>query len=731
MNFKKDPKIKLLIVIVTVISIVLMFPKGQSIESDVTVGSIWTQDDLIATTAFQVMKDEETFERQKREAAEEVHKIFIRKEGVAQEALDSLKSFNTNLLNLIDEDIRADSLDFSNRISFLDKQSYETLKSMRVVDANVSRSYDRKLFEIFNVSERLLKNIYKKGVLSIPFSEIDKDSISILEGKYENIVSKNKFYDKETSVEYIEQYINSRFSAYETVNNAVIQLTTNFIEPNIIFNKQLTDRAIENEVDKVSKTEGIVNENERIVAKHDKITEEIERKIESYRRAKAEQTSQLEQIFQAVGKFIHVIIIFALLIIYIRLFRHKIYFDNSKILLFAIVILFMGFLTFVFSAIEVGAPLELFILVPVASMLITIFFDSRLGFYTTIVVALIAGGLRGNDYVFALTHMFAGALAAYTVRDIKNRSQIFRSFLFILAGYLLSIIAFGLERFDTVDEMLIRSAFAASNALVSPVLTYGLIIFFEKIFKITTDLTLLELTDFNNPPLKELSKKTPGTFTHSMTIGSLVESAAEDIGANSLLARVGAYYHDIGKTINPQGFVENQLSNQNIHEKIDPHKSVSIIVNHVKKGIELAKKYKLPQEVIDFIPMHHGTMVISFFYEKAKEEFGEDKVNIHDFRYPGPKPNTKETALVMLADACESTVRSMQQPEVQKVENIINNLFKARIDDGQLDDAPLTLNDIKKIKESFLGILIGQYHKRVRYPKQDEMENSSGGDNKE
>jgi putative nucleotidyltransferase with HDIG domain len=725
MNFKKDPKIKALIVLITVVLIVLMFPKGQSIESDVTVGSIWTQEDLIATTTFQVMKDEETYEKQKQDAAESVHKIFVRKEGASQSSIDSLKSFNKTLLNLINKDIKNDTTDFSNRVSFLDKQSYETLKSMKVVEAGVAKSYDKRLSNVFNVSELLLKNIYRKGVIDLPFDEIEKDSIAIREGKYERIVPKSRFYDPETASDYIAEYLNNRFSTYESVNESVKQLVSNFIKPNIIFDRRLTDRAVQNAVNKVSRTEGIVNENERIVAKHDKITDEIKRKIESYRRAKAEETSELEQVFQALGKFIHVIIIFALLIIYIRLFRHRIYFDNSKILLFAIVILFIGFLTFIFSEIEVSAPIELFILVPVASMLITIFFDSRLGFYTTIVVSLIAGGLRGNDYVFALTHMIAGALAAYTVRDIKNRSQIFRSFLFILAGYILSIVAFGLERFDTVDEMLVRSAFAASNALVSPVLTYGLIIFFEKIFKITTDLTLLELTDFNNAPLKELSKKAPGTFTHSMTIGSLVENAAEEIGANSILARVGAYYHDIGKTINPQGFVENQLSNQNIHEKIDPHKSVSIIINHVKKGIELAKSYKLPQEVIDFIPMHHGTMVISFFYEKAKEEFGEDNVNIDDFRYPGPKPNTKETALVMLADACESTVRSMQQPEVQKVENIINNLFKARIDDGQLDDAPLTLQDIKKIKESFLGILIGQYHKRVRYPKQDEMENTS------
>jgi putative nucleotidyltransferase with HDIG domain len=358
-------------------------------------------------------------------------------------------------------------------------------------------------------------------------------------------------------------------------------------------------------------------------------------------------------------------------------------------------------------------------------MLLTIIFDSRVGFYGTVVIALIAGGLRGNDYVFTLMNIIAGALSAYTVRDIKNRSQIFRSFLFILIGYVVSIVAFGLESFDSVEQMLVNSAFAASNALISPVLTYGLIIFFERIFKITTELTLLEMTDFNRPLLKELARTAPGTFTHSMTMGTLVENAAESIGANTILARVGAYYHDIGKTLEPNAFVENQMDNMNIHENLDPRKSAEVIINHVKRGIELAREHKLPDEIIDFIPMHHGTMVISFFYEKAKEEYSEENVDIDEFRYPGPKPNTKETALVMLADACESTIRSMSEPDPKKVENVVNNLLKMRIDDGQLDDSPITLRDIKKIKEAFLSILVGQHHKRIRYPKQEEMENNS------
>jgi hypothetical protein len=270
--------------------------------------------------------------------------------------------------------------------------------------------------------------------------------------------------------------------------------------------------------------------------------------------------------------------------------------------------------------------------------------------------------------------------------------------------------------------MLVSTAYAASNALVSPALTFGLIIFVEKIFGITTELTLFELTDFNSPLLKDLANEAPGTFAHSMTIGSMVENAAIRINANPILARVGAYYHDIGKTIKPNGFIENQLNNINVHEQLTPKESIDIIKEHVLGGIELGKKHKLPQEIIDFIPMHHGTMAINYFYEKAVESFGKENVNKDDYRYPGPKPNTRETALLMLADATESAVRSMDEPTPEKIENYINNLFDMRIKDGQLNESPLTFRDIHKIKESFLNILISQHHKRIKYPKQEELE---------
>jgi putative nucleotidyltransferase with HDIG domain len=357
----------------------------------------------------------------------------------------------------------------------------------------------------------------------------------------------------------------------------------------------------------------------------------------------------------------------------------------------------------------------------------TIIFDSRIGFYTTIIFSLVTAALRGNDYSFAAMNIFAGALSVYTVRDIKNRSQIFTSFFYIFLGYIIAIFAFGLEQFASAQNLLIEISLAASNALISPILTYGLLIFFERIFNITTDLTLLELSNFDNPLLKELARRAPGTFNHSMTVGTMAETAAEKIGANPLLARVGSYFHDIGKTITPQNFVENQLNNQNIHENLTPEESVNLIVRHVYEGIELGKENKLPEEIIDFIPMHHGTNVISFFYDKAIKLYGPVNVKPDSFRYPGPKPNTKETAIAMLADSCESAVRSIDEPNLTKVDNVIGNIIRDRIGSGQLSESPITFSDISKIKEAFISILIGQHHKRIKYPKQEEMEKGTSG----
>lgn len=724
-KIQKSRRIKLLMVIATIILIVLMFPKGESLESEIAVNSIWIEDDLIASMSFEILKDPLEYEREKTAAMEFVDEIFVKKIHLPQQVQDSLKSFNNYFLSILDSEIYLKNNKSSNK-TFLSSDSYSTFREIRKQENLVSGGKVLSMNSLFKLMDDIVSRTYRRGFINKTNKEISKDSIAIREGKYQKAFPKNNFYDPLSISQLISSRLQSSFRVKDEVLSAFEEYLLNFLKPNIVLDTKLTEDAKMIAIGKISANRGIVNENERIVAKHDRITQDIKSKIDSYRIAKGADSGFWQRFAQNLGKLVHVIIVFMLFIIYIYLFRKNIYKDNFKVLLIAIIILLISFMAFLVSQLNVKGPVELLILLPVASMLLTILFDSRIGFYGTVVCALIVGGLRGNDYVITVMNIVAGGFAAYTVRDIKNRNQIFRSFMFILLGYVASILAFGLERFESPDQLLIHSAFAASNAILSPALTFGLIIFFEKIFRITTELTLLELSDFNTPVLRELARNAPGTFNHSMTIGSMVESAAEAINANPILARVGAYYHDIGKLANPDGFVENQMTDENLHEELDAKRSAELIINHVAKGIELAKEHKLPKEIIDFIPMHHGTLAVIYFYEKAKEMYGEENVNKDDYRYPGPKPNSKETALLMLADACESAVRSMTEPDPNKIENMINNLFKIRIDDGQLNETPITFHDITVIKEEFVKILISHHHKRIRYPKQEEMENKSG-----
>ncbi len=716
-NFKTDFKIKLLIAFGTVLLIAFMFPTGETIESEVNVGSIWIQDDLIASKTFEILKDPETYRKESQAASSKVLPVFTRDDNVIESSLDSLKRYNKFLQQKLSREEFFKYIPLSN-------SSAEIFYRLKRNPASFNNLHINSFRSLLKLTEELIKRIYNRGLIDQQYADINRDSITVRQGKYERINPKTFYFDISSVSKFIESFLRANVGNDDELISALTEYIFYFLKPNINYSYDETQLAIQTAIDRVPKVVGIVNENERIVAKHDRITPEIKQKIDSYRIAKGEEITFSGKITQGIGKFLHIGIILLPFILYIYLFRKKIFNDNVRILLISIIFLFISF--FAYSIYQLNLPVgaELLVPVAVASMLLTIIFDSRVGFYGTVVTSLIVAGLRGNDYIFAVMNIVAGALTAYTVRDIKNRSQIFRSFFFILVGYFVSIVAFGLERFDTLNQMGFSLIYAASNALISPVLTYGLIIFIEKIFAITTDLTLLELTDFNHPLLKELARKAPGTFNHSMIIGTMVESAAVEISANPILARVGAYYHDIGKLIKPTAFVENQSASENIHDKLKPEESVKIIVEHVTKGIELAKEYNLPQEIIDFIPMHHGTIVLKYFYEKAKELYGEANVNINEFRYKGPKPNTKETALVMIADACESTIRAITEPTPIKIENVIDNIIEDRINDGQLDNSNLTFRDIKKIKESFKNILLGQHHKRIRYPKQDEMENN-------
>ncbi len=719
-NKKSGMKVKILIGLATVVLITFMFPRGESIESELTVGSVWTHEDLIAPFSFPIKKDPKVYQNEVNAAVSTVYPVFVKSTNASIRSLDSLENYNAYLQKISSENNLNDTSGDQNP-TFLSDESFNTIKSLFKRERTSAGEQRVTVKRFIDAIKAAINNLYKKDIILIPDNITRKDSVAVRTGNFDNVDTVGKYLTMQHAIDQLNRILEKE-NFPSDITNAAEEYAAHFVFPVLVYNQAYTQEEISQARNNVSKYSGIVNENERIVAKHERISKETKLKIDSYKEAKGEKLADDSDLLQMIGKGLHISFLLSLLTIYLFLFRKKIFYDNRKIFLFAINFVFLSFVTYLINQISVNAPIQFFIFIPVSAMLLTIIFDSRVGFYSTVILCLVTGAIRGNDYSFMATNLFASALSVYTVRDIKNRSQIFRSFLFILLGYVVSISAFGFERFAPAESILIEYGFAGTNALISPVLTYGLLIFFERIFKITTDLTLLELSNFDRPLLKELARKAPGTFNHSMTMGTLAEAAAEKVGANPLMARVGAYYHDVGKTISPQNFVENQLNSQNVHENLSPEESVSIIAKHVVEGINLAKEYDIPQEIIDFIPMHHGTMIMSFFYEKAKKLYGEEKVNVDDYKYPGPKPNSKETAIIMLADGCESAVRSIDEPDPAKVENLISKIIKSRVDDGQLDDSPITFSDISKIKEAFTGILLGQHHRRIRYPKQDEME---------
>ena len=720
-KLKSGKRIKILIGLLSVLFIVILFPEGESIESEVNVGSIWIHEDLIAPFSFAINKDADIYAAEIKAVSQQVLPIYTKEGNAKPASIDSLKLYNRHITFAIDSIMKGKYPENYNP-TFLTNKSFAEFRALKRAEKYETAKKYASLSEVLSFLEKIISTPYYTEIYDAAASP-ERDSISVRIKNEDVVYPRSKFLSLPDAKKMVSGLIEKRNYPLE-LKIALIEYVHHFVYADLIYNKEYTSEELAQVKKNVSRFSGIVNENERIIAKHDRVTKETKLKIDSYRNAKGEKTSLGGRALQFLGKFLHISLLLSLLVIYLFSFRKKIYHDNDKLLLLAINITFLALITYIINSMPVNAPIQYLIFIPSASMILTMIFDSRVGFYSTVIIALITGALRGNDYAFAAAQLMAGGLSVYTVRDIKNRNQIFRSLTYIFLGYAISIVAFGLERFASVQNIVEELSFAAINSLVSPILTYGLMIFFERIFRITTDLTLVELSSFDRPLLKELARRAPGTFNHSMTMGTLAEAAAEEIGANPLLARVGAYYHDIGKIVRPHNFVENQLDNKNIHEELAPEESVELIKRHIQEGVNLAKDNNLPVEIVSFIPMHHGTTVMSFFYDKALKLYGEN-VNMKGYRYSGPKPNTKETAIVMLADGCESAVRSIDKPDAAKVENIINNIFKVRIEDRQLDESPLTFSDIDKIKDIFSSILLGQHHKRIRYPSQDDYEKSS------
>lgn len=726
---------KAALALVLILLLALMFPRGEQVEFDAKIGAVWAQKDLIAPFSFPILRDELEYSRDVEEARRNVFPVFERDPASLTNQVDSLRNFFRSVRDGVDAfQLYRRSLRAGSPSTAADSAAFE-IRSSRVDIPFSLREWEalRGLAESgrLEVVEQLLVDaageFLNVGILDTNKSQLGRADIALRRGNVEEIVPAARFHDLTDIIGLLEQKLNARYGGQSVEMALAYKIGVTHILPDVRFNGAATRQAIAAAADAVPRTVGFVQENERIVSKHERIMADTKLKLDSYTRARAERGRTSDRPTQLLGTVLHVAITILLFGIYLYLFRKRIVGSNRKLALIALLMLLVSSAAWVTREVEVNGPVEYLVVIPAASMLLTIFFDSRVGFYGTVILAYLVGGIWGNDYSLALAGLIGGALSVYTVRDMKNRTQIFRSLGYIFLGYAVAIVALGLERYEDLPLVAGKLSYALANAVISPVLTYGLLIFLEKTFRLTTDLTFIELAQFNHPLLRMLAEKAPGTYHHSMAMATLAEAGAAAVGANVVLARVGAYFHDIGKIIKPTYFVENQKGSRNRHDRLAPRMSSLIIAAHVKEGISLAREYRLPEEIVEFIPMHHGTTRMDYFYHKAVElarnsddETKIDEINEQDYRYPGPRPRTRETGIMMLADAIEAAVRTIEEPTPQRIEDLVNEMVKRRLDDGELDECPLTLADLRSIKAAFVNVLVGIYHSRVRYPEVEQ-----------
>jgi len=366
---------------------------------------------------------------------------------------------------------------------------------------------------------------------------------------------------------------------------------------------------------------------------------------------------------------------------------------------------------------------ELYIPFSLIPMLVMVLFNrTEIALVITVLSSIVIASLAGNNFYLAMLSLISGILASLLVRDVRRRGAVIRAAFFV--GLIQVATLFFIEGYQISAPY--RYAVIFLNGLLSGVIVVGVLPIFEYLFKTVTNISLLELADFNHPLLQRLILEAPGTYHHSLIVGNLSEAACRAIGAHALLARVGAYYHDIGKLSKPDYFSENQGINLSKHDSLSPTMSKLIIMNHVKEGTELAKKFKLYPILMDFIQSHHGNSLVYYFYVRALEGLEEDQqVKEEGFRYPGPKPRSRETAVVLLADSVEAATRALKEPNPEKIREVVHKIVNNKFIDGQLDECDLTLKDLEKISAVFMHILGGIYHIRVDYPREKKSENNN------
>ena len=666
---------KVILLIWCVFLTLYLFPKGGQFKYEFQKGKPWQYPTLYAPFNFSILKSNKDLEKEKQEIVNFQRKYYRATPEIFDQVKSSYKNQFSNFFNLP-----------------ASNPNYKVL---------------------YDYGYEILNEIYKVGVFPVAYDHKGSSFVYLIKQNRESTFSVDQF----SRIEDLRSKVVSMAidSLYIASVDQYYNLFFEIIQPNISLDEKFTNSSLASALGDISASRGIVVQNAIVISKGEVAEGE---KLQTLLSLKNEYSSKLwsdaNYYWIIFGYSILIGLTFLALFLFLSNYRPEV-FDNNKKLTF-IFLNVVGMIAL--TTLMVNYEVNFLYAVPICilPLILKTFFDSRLGLFAHVITILTLGFVVPNSFEFVFLQIIAGIVTIQSVTQLQNRANLFITVGRIVFVYLIGYIAFTFIHEGGVSEieLTIIGLFFLNGLLT--LFAQPLIYLCEKIFGLVSDVSLLELSDTNSLLLKELSDRAPGTFHHSLQVANLAETAANEIGANSLLVRVGALYHDIGKMNAPTYFSENQASRLSPHEELSPVESAKIIIDHVANGIVIAKKHKLPKRIIDFIRTHHGTSKVYYFYKKAEEISGETP-DAKSYSYLGPKPFSKETAILMMSDAVEAASKSLKEPTIDKIQNFVESIVNKQVEEKQLNDCNITLAEIEAVKKVLSKKLINVYHLRVAYPK--------------
>lgn len=661
---RHDLYYRLFIIIGSIFVITSYLPNQIRFKYEFNEGSVWNYEDLKAPFDFPVFKPESELESERRQISQEQPPIFRPDSSIRKKTIDTFS-----------------------------KNYAETTPG-------------------YKEGVTIIDNIYSKGFIDKRQISVPSNTFILNDGGKAREISFNEVLSTNQIAAFIEQQLIRTNTEHFPGLLKEIQQS---VRPNILYDEELTLTAINDKLATISPTRGIISKGTLIAKKGILLSKENTGIIESLRIAVEQQRPDTSTgVFSYIGYLLLVSISIGILVIFLWILRKDILLDNRKLtLLFLLIVGICMLFTVILHKERISILVVPLCILPLVTRA---FFDTRTALFTHVLTTLILGTVAPNGFEFVFMQVIAGMVAIFSIVNLRRRAQLFVAVTFILLSYLVCFAGLSLINEGNISEIKLTSIGWLGGNVLLTLLTYPLIYFIEKTFGVTSDFTLIELTDFNNSLLREMSLKAPGTFQHSLQVANLAEAAIYKIGGNSLLVRVGALYHDIGKIDMPLYFIENQSTQMNPHDELSFDESASIIISHVLNGIERARKNNLPDAVIDFIRTHHGTMMVQYFYQSYLKNYPDKIVNEDDFRYPGPKPFSRETAVLMMADSVEASARSLPVHDSESIDKLVDKIINHQISSDQFENCDITYRDITAIKRIFKKMLSSIYHVRIAYP---------------